>query len=256
MRLDGLRVGIVWIVLVGWFAALQAIGAPLDLGDETPRWIEVRFEISPHDEPGSLDRHWSVTRRARIEPRTAEGVLRIRIPAVEIEAQLRSTGTDTIPGSFSEFVWTLDPKTGHVVNAGLTGRVREQIRLGPFRSSAKVDIRVEMNTTRDAGFEPGHGILGVRTNRFCSPSRGQRTECVAVAPVIFDPRRGYVNAVGTIRAASNLAQLRAFSPLGEVKFSERASRGTESVVSGPMRADALCSAAFDGPCWLDLGGEL
>ena len=165
--------------------------APLDLADPTPRWIEVRFEVSPEDEPGALDRSWSPARSAYLEPillseddrahdrvdgtipvsnRTessdARQAIRIRIPSDEIETQLRSTGTDTVAGSFSEFVWTLDPLTGHVLSAALEGEVREEIRLGPIRTSAQIAIRVDMATDRDAGFVPDARIMGVPANRF------------------------------------------------------------------------------------------
>lgn len=249
------RSSVTWIgIVLACGFAQQAIAEPLDLSDPRPRWIEVRFEISPPDEPGSLDRKWSERRLAYFEPAAGDAVVEIRIPAAEIEAQLRSAGTDAIPGSFSEFVWTLDPRTGHVLAAGMTGRVRKPIQFGPIRTSAQIEIRVEMTTEGRAGFDPDAGILGVRTNRFCSPGNSD-SDCVGVAPVRFDPARGYVNAVGSLRAKSFLAEIRAFSPLGEVKFLERSAAGTESIVSGTSQAEAVCSEGFDGPCRADLGGE-
>lgn len=294
-----LRTGIwgLWARL--WFLAGLVAGAaeaePIDLRDVRARWIEVRFEVSPSDQPGTLDRSWSRPRRAYLEPVVLEpaatpdrGILdgagleraatlvQIRIPAAEIEAHLRSTGTDTVPGSFSEFVWILDPESGHVRRADLSGRVREEIRLGPFRSSAQIEISVEMNTERDGGFEPGHGILGIPTHRFCTPAAsstgpsaggpavtrnpGERVgsaqeDCVGVPPVPFDPERGYVNAVGSVLARTAITQVRAFSPLGEVEFLEQSVRGTESVVSGTSEPEALCSGPFIGPCAAGLGGE-
>ncbi len=255
MRWHGSKVHFIGI-LIASCVAHQAFCRPLDLTDPSPRWIEVRFEISPADEPGSLDRKWSDPRQAYLETESRAGapIVRIRIPADEIEAQLRSAGTDAIPGSFSEFVWTLDPRTGHVLYAGMTGRVREPIRLGPFHSSAQVEIRVEMTTFDRAGFEPGRGILGIPTSRFCAPGHPE-SSCVGVRPVRFDPTRGYVNAVGSVRARTPLIEFRAFSPLGEVEFLERIVRGTEEVVSGTSPAEALCSAAFDDPCRVNLGGE-
>ncbi len=268
---------------------------PLDLRDATPRWIDVRFETSPADAPGALDGRWSPSRRAWLEPvapsdstrssamravdTDATGairprVFRIQIPAAEIEAQLRSTGTEVVPGSFSDFVWQLDRETGHVIRAELTGRVRERLRLGPFRSSARIDIRVEMSTAAAAGYEPGHGILGIPTNRFCPPD-ALRPGCVRVSPVAFDRTRGYVNAVGSVRAATPLAEIVAFSPLGEVELLERRQlmprapgeggvaseigisgpRAAESVISGASPAEDVCSVTFSGPCRTDLGGE-
>ena len=93
---------------------LNGLPTFVDLMDAQPRWIEVRFEISPEDEPGSLDRLWSEPRRAHVAPHGDSGRVAIRIPASELEAHLRSTGTDVIRGTFSDFVWTLDPRTGVV----------------------------------------------------------------------------------------------------------------------------------------------
>ncbi|MEM9177285.1 MAG: hypothetical protein AAGC67_18890 [Myxococcota bacterium] len=232
----------------------DASATPVDLADLRSRWIEVRFEVSPEDEPGSLDRRWSAPRRARLEALAGTGRVSIRVPALELEAHLRSTGTDTVAGTFTDFVWTLDPVTGQVHSAGFTGRVQERVRIGPFETRAAVDIRVDMNTEIRAGFVPSVGILGIRTNRFCRPGRRDDRGCVAVQPVRFDPGRGYVNAVGHVRAAHPLAEITAFSPLGEVEFRERGDDGTESARSGPSHGEAVCSAAFDRSCPVD-GGD-
>lgn len=254
-----------FIFVLGIFATHATMAAPLDLADPTPRWIEVRFEVSPAAEPGRLDHQWSAPRRARIEPVHGTGVLRIRIPAAQVEAQLRSTGSDPIQGTFSEFVWLIDPVTGHVLAADLSGSVRETIQFGPFTTAARVAIRVEMTTTdQAAGFVPGQGIFGIPTNPFCAPKsigddagdvRHAEGGCVAVKPIRFDPARGYVNAVGSVRAANAFAEIRAFSPLGEVQFLEAPPSIVESAVSGSSQAEALCSLSLDRPCSADPGGE-
>ena len=234
--------------------AQLASAVPLDLADPSPRWIEVRFEVSPADQPGRLDREWSEPRRAYLDPDPAGDAIRIRVPAPVIEAHLRSTGTEPVEGSFSEFVWTLEPGSGRVLRAELSGRVREEIRLGPIRSSVQIEIEVDMTTEARAGFEPGHGILGVPTNRFCAPEPPD-TGCVGVAPVRFEPSRGYVNAVGSLRARSKIVEIETFSPLGEVEFLEKTRRSAETVISGASPAEALCSGPFSDPCRIDLGGE-
>lgn len=234
--------------------ASLATAGPLDLEDRSPRWIEVRFEISPAEQPGQLDRDWSEPREAYLEPDPRGSGVRIRIPAEVIEAHLRSTGTDAIEGSFSDFVWTLDPRSGHVLGAVLSGRVREDVRLGPIRTSVQIEIEVEMTTEAQAGFEPGHGIMGVPTNRLCAPDAPE-SGCIGVAPVRFEPSRGYVNAVGSLRARSKLIEISTFSPLGEVEFLERATRSAETVISGTSRSESVCSGPFSGPCRTDLGGE-
>ena len=232
----------------------QALASPLDLQDPTPRWIEVRFEVSPKDEPGRLDGSWSDPRAAFLESDPDHSIVRIRIPTHEIETHFRTTDTEAIPGSFSDFVWTLDSATGHVLSARLTGRVRERLSVGPIRTSVAVAIRVEMTTREVAGFRPNRGIFGVRTNTFCVPSP-RSSDCIPVTPIRFDPDSGYVNAVGSVVASAAIAEIRAFSPLGEVRFSEKGPAGTETVVSGTSQPNAVCSEAFDGPCWANLGGE-
>ena len=234
--------------------AQGVIAAPLDLLDPTPRQIEVRFEVSPKEEPGRLNGAWSSPRSAFIESGPDEATIRIHIPTREIEAHLIATGTEPVPGSFSDFVWTLDARTGHVLTADLTGRVRQRFSLGPIRTSATVEIRVQMTTRDIGGFRPVNGLLGLQTNAFCLPST-QSSQCVAVDPIRFDPQSGYVNAVGSLVAVAPIAEIRTFSPLGEVRFSERHPQGAETVASGTSGPDAVCSGEFNGPCWADLGGE-
>ncbi|MFK7897302.1 MAG: hypothetical protein AB8G23_15790 [Myxococcota bacterium] len=266
------------MMVLGSAATVSAAG-PLDLQNPTPRWVEVRFEISPANRPGQLDSEWSGSRAAYVDPRAAEGIVEVRIPAEEIEAHLRSTGTDAIPGTFSEFVWTFDRETGHVLAAQMQGRVRERVKLGFIQTSATIDIKVDMTTQQTAGFASESGMLGIETQRFCAPgpvragSRIKRSRrikgCVGVEAAPLDPDRGYVNAVGTVRAATAVVEIEAFSPLGEARFSERAlppnqvvpaaysrTAVVSGVVSGVSHTDAVCSSGFDGRCLADdLGGE-
>jgi len=212
-----------WTALLGSLALIAPAALasrPLDLSDTTPRWVEVRFEVSPPDEPGRLHGVWSSARRAYLEPDPEGPAILIRVPSEEIEGHLRTTGTETVPGTFSEFVWTLDPETGHVVHAELRGRVRETVRLGPIRTTAEVEIHVEMTTHADGGFQPAAAFLGQRTNRFCTGTQ-QADDCVMVAPSPLDPASGYVNAIGSVIARTSIARFQAFSPLGEALFFEQ-----------------------------------
>ena len=140
-----------WLIRVGLGLLVASFSpsagsAPLDLQESTPRWIEVQFEVSPDHAPGQLNSTWSVPRAAYLEPDVDPSLMRIRIPKSEIEAHLRTTGTEPVPGSFSEFVWTLDARTGHVLAADLTGRVRQHLSFGLIQTSAAVDIRPKQET--------------------------------------------------------------------------------------------------------------
>lgn len=213
--------------LVALFAAFAAAAGidtatpPLDLDDPSPRPIVVRFEISPADQPGRLDAQWSPPRHALLEPAAGDRPeqVRIRIPAREMEAHLRSTGTAVVEGSFSDFVWTLDRRSGEVLAAELAGRIEERVGLGLLSAQVSVEIRVEMSSDRSAGFRTGHQSFGKQTHDLCSPAEHR---CIPVEGRPFDAERGYVNAVGAIRAFTPLIEVEAFSPLGEARFSERA----------------------------------
>jgi len=250
----------IWTTLVALALAATAHADAVDLTDPTPRWILVDFEVSPADQPGRLDSTWSVPRPAYLEPAQSPDEVRIRVPAVAVEEQLRSTGTDVIAGTFSEFVWTLEKRSGHVRTAELTGRVRERLSLGLITTSIVVDIRVEMTTRDSAGFRSARGALGIETHDFCSSSRPLEG-CVFVEGRQLDPERGYVNAVGRLDAATSMIEVQTFSPLGEVRFSERAADGRgeptgPAVVSSPPPSDdAVCSRELDRSCESDLGGE-
>lgn len=244
------------ILLMTAMAAGHPAGAsPLDLSDPTPRWVEVRFEISPDDQPGRLDRRWSSALPAYLV-QAAPGHVEIQVPAESVETHLRSIGTEALPGTFSPFTWTIDPTTGHVLRAAMTGRVRQPIAVGLLRTTVAVDIRVEMTTRGRGGFLPESRVMGQKTHGFCDEP-GQDSDCIFVPPQPLDPDDGYVNAVGSVRAEIPLTRRQVFSPLGEARFSERQGKaraagslaiGSAAVESGPADEDTVCSVSFGGSC--------
>jgi hypothetical protein len=73
-------------------------------------------------------------------------------------------------------------------------------------------------TTRTrAGFEPGRVRLGQLVFQLCVRDGGN---CTIVEPARYDPRTGYVNAVGALVGRALGTAARSFSPLGEAIFSE------------------------------------
>jgi len=257
MARRGSRTGFGLLLAGGLLVAYVAQATPLDLGNPTPRWIEVRFETSPADAPGRLDQQWSGAQPALLRP-AAEGHVRIEVPAEILEAHLRTTGTDAVPGTFGPFRWTLDAATGHVLEASLAGRIREPIALGPMRTTVEVQIQVEMTTRSPGGFLPESRYMGKKAHAFCAAGPEAARDCTLVPARPLDPRNGYVNAIGSVRAETPFVRLRAFSPLGEVRFSEREEPQSEELHHGSRvsrDADAVCSQAFGGPCRSVLGGE-
>ena len=78
--------------------------------------------------------------------------------------------------------------------------------------------------------------MGIDIHDYCSPGH-PADGCVGVPAHRFDPVRGYVNAVGHLDAAAAMTEIQAFSPLGEVQFSER----PLDVVDGPARDEEIRS---------------
>jgi len=205
------------VLLAAALGPLQAIAKPMDLRDAKPRWVQVRFELSPPDQPGQTDTVYSPPFAAWLEPGERPGEVRITVDGRTVEQHLIPE-QEPRPGSFSDFVWVFDAETGHVRSAQVSGAVRRQLRLGLANLKVTARIRVEMNTRSDAGFKKPAHLLGHRVHRFCAAS--DTGPCTLVPARSYDPNTGYVNAVGTIWANSGPFRFRSFSPLGEAIFSE------------------------------------
>jgi hypothetical protein len=188
---------------------------PLDLRDATPRAVRVAFESS--GPPGALDAVYSEPVTAWLDADPTSGQVRVRVPGSAMEELLATH--DPVPGSFGDYVWTFDAATGEVLSAGFHGRFLQTADFGLFQTRVETAIDVSVGTRRAVGFHAPYTQFGQVIVPVCEPgSQG----CTRVAPAPLDPRTGYVNAVGTIRATA-LGGLGAltFAPLGEAVFSEQ-----------------------------------
>jgi hypothetical protein len=211
-----------WLPAALALAAGAAAGEPLDLRDLRPRLVSVRFELSPADRPGQLDSVWSVPFAGWLEPVQGTSEVRIRIDGGVVERHLLRD-YDPMPGSFSDFVWRIDTATGHVRQASVAGRLARHLRLGPRSWRVDADIRVQMDTAAPVGFAPPQDLFGQSLAEFCRDAA--RRGCTLVAPQPYDPRTGYVRALGPIAVAAPLLHVESFSPLGEALFHEVADPG-------------------------------
>lgn len=206
--------------LAGLIAALTAVTAgaeSLDLADRSPRWVGVTFEISGRDLPGQIDTHYSESFAAHLRPGETPGLVEIAVPSSVVEEHLLSEESP-LPGSFSDFVWVFDTRSGEVVSATVSGTVVRTIDWGIAKTRATARIRVSMSTRDRAGFEAPTRILGQTYFRHCS--EGESESCNVVDAVPFDPSSGYVNAVGEMKVRSSGISLSSFSPMGEAIFRE------------------------------------
>lgn len=200
-------------------AAAEPLGGsetPMDLGNREPRWVAVRFEVSPADRPGQIRGHFTPRFLARLEPAERDGEVRIVIDGAVAEEHL-FPGQQPSPGSFSDFVWTFDTATGHVVSAKLSGVLLREIGWGFARWKTDAAFDVAMDTFAPVGFETSR-MMGEAYPRLCEAPESER--CTVVAPHRYDPTTGYVNAVGRVIARSAGLSVQSFSPIGEAVFSE------------------------------------
>ncbi len=232
-------------------AAGTAVAEPLDLFDPSPRAIAVSFEISPRDQPASVQSVYSPGYRAFVEPGRRASEMRVVIPAKTVEAVLLGD-QDPIPESFSDFVWTFDVETGHVVSAHLRGLVTPELDWGFMKTRARAEILIEMGTTGRGGFKDPRRVLGNLVFGYCT-SAGD-PGCQLVEPTPYDPLTGYVNAVGQVWVRSSVVDVWNFSPLGEAIFSELGAPGDvfEARKSGvelslPAAAEPVPSVSTPGP---------
>ncbi len=202
--------------LLAILAAFPAAAEPLDLGDATPRWVAVEFEVSPSDRPAQLRSRYTPRLPARLEPTQTPDNLRLTVSGRLVEKFLL-TDQHPAPGSFDDFTWIFDAVTGHVRSARVSGILLRELGWGfaSWKTDARVDIR--MDTRQPIGFKRTR-LFGEAYHRICAEP--DRSECTVVQPHALDPRTGYVNAVGTVTAQSGPLRLRSFSPLGEAVFTE------------------------------------
>jgi hypothetical protein len=210
-------------LLLSLLSQAPAFAEPMNLSDPQPRWVTARFEVSPAQRPGQLDTIYTQEFPAWFAPDDVEGQVKVTVDGRIVEQYLLAEHRP-VKGSFSDYIWIFDVSSGHVTSATVVGRLIKTLDWGFFTSEVEASISVQMATRSEtgrpaaAGFAPPRSRLGQLLFRFCTISDGEGCTLVSAAP--YDPRSGYVNAVGPILARSTGTTTRAFSPLGEARFSE------------------------------------
>ena len=154
-----------------------------------------------------------------VKPRVqdASGEQRVVIAGRVVEARLLAEH-DPMAGTFSDFVWSFDTETGHVLSATVDGTVRRTLDWGIVRTHTRARLSFRMDTLGSAGYHEPRNYLGQPINYFCEPDEAKG--CVRVLAQPYDATTGYVNAVGPIEVESLIMHLRTFSTIGEAVFSE------------------------------------
>ncbi|MDX1650009.1 MAG: hypothetical protein R3263_09170 [Myxococcota bacterium] len=230
-------------LLVLLVASPAAADVPVDLEDPRPRAIRVRFEVSPRDRPAQRDARWTEPLPARLEP-TSSGQVRVVVPARVVEERLLAE-QGVVPGSFDDFVWVFDARTGQVLSASFRGTLSRALGLGFLKVHTDVELDVTLSTREAVSFREGHRVLGELVHAPCDAP--EDPECARVAPEPYDPETGAVYAVGVVRARSGPFGSRSLCPFGEAVFLEAPpgapEPGLPAVASGPPPLSAVGAEA-------------
>jgi hypothetical protein len=208
-----LQIRLVAMLLV--LAAPAALAEPMHLDDPKPRWVAVQFEVSRADRPGDTDAVYSPAYPAWFAMAPDRDSVLISVSGQAVEQLLQRQ--DPLAGSFSDFVWEFDARTGHVLSAKFSGTLRHTLKLGPARWRVESDVHAQLSTRTVGGFEPPHRVLGLEINPFCEDTAAN---CTPMAARPYAPESGYVHAIGPIVASAGLTTVQSYCPLGEAVFTE------------------------------------
>jgi hypothetical protein len=192
------------------------------LDDPKARWVQVEFEVSPSDAPGQLDSTYTEKALAWFEPSIESGYAQVTVPGRVVEEHLL-VKQNPKRGSFSDYVWIFDVETGHVKSATLSGTLIRTLQLGFLKPKLEADVRAEMATSAEAGFQPPRRMFGQTLFTYCGSAK--KKGCTTITPVALSADRGYVNAVGVLTAKAGMFTTHAFSPIGDAVFTEIESAG-------------------------------
>lgn len=240
-RSGGARAGSVVLTLALPLALLgPAAAAPADLANPEPRWISMQVESSG---PAASDRRYAEAVPAWLQPGPAPGQVMLSVPAQYVESVIFAQESP-VPGSFSDFVWVFDQASGHVLRAGVTGRMLQQLDWGLATTTAEVEVHVQLDTLRAAGYSRPRSVFGRPVQRFCT----RRDGCTPVEAVPYRASTGYVNAVGGACARWHGLRSYAFAPIGEVRLSERSGQPDPALRAPLLRLETVRSRLADtGP---------
>lgn len=201
---------------LGALALLSTVMAavPVDLSNTTPRQIRVEIDREQHDF-AALGGAYTLPIRAAF---TADAdVATVTIPGSATEALIDdffSGLVGAVPGSFSDYVITIDVDTGAVLSAGVTGVLDTVIGDVPIEQTASSDTL--------AGFELVN-FMGFDFPFLCTTG----ATCTLVPGHAYDPLTGRANAVGMIHTSL----FDAFAPFGDLRLTEESPLECDTAVA-------------------------
>lgn len=197
------RAGTMLLAAATMVATSTAIAGPLDLTDPTPRQIRVEVDQELHDYAAIGGAYSLPIAAAFTSDGTTATITVDGSAAAAFVDDFFNGAVGTVPGSFSDYVITIDVATGTVTSAHVAGTLDTVLGNVPFEQTAA--------STALAGFEI-FPFMGFDFPLFCTSG----TSCTLVPGAPYDPVTGRANAVGIIVTSV----FNTFTPFGDVRLSE------------------------------------
>jgi hypothetical protein len=196
-------VRMVRMAILAAFVASPAIAGPLNLADPTPRQIRVEVDQELHDYAAiggaySLPISASFTSDGTTATITVDGSA-----AAAFVTDFFNGAVGTVPGSFSDYVVTIDVASGAVTSAHVSGILDTVLGNVPFEQTA--------SSSAVAGFTI-FPFMGFDFPLFCDSGDA----CTIVPGAPYDPVTGRANAVGIIVTSV----FNTFTPFGDIRLTE------------------------------------
>lgn len=196
-------VPVVGMAILAALVTSTAIAGPLNLADPTPRQIRVEVDQELHDYAAiggaySLPIAASFTSDGTTATITVDGSA-----AAAFVTDFFNGAVGTVPGSFSDYVITIDVASGAVTSAHVSGILDTSLGNIPFDQTASSDAI--------AGFTI-FPFMGFDFPLFCDSGEG----CTIVPGAPYDPVTGRANAVGIIVTSV----FNTFTPFGDIRLTE------------------------------------
>jgi hypothetical protein len=180
-----------------------AIARPLDLADPTPRQIRVEVDQELHDY-AAIGGAYSLPIAASFTSDGTTATITVDDSAAAAFVRDFFNGAiGVVPGSFSDYVITIDVASGAVTSAHVSGILDTVLGNVPFDQTASSDAI--------AGFTI-FPFMGFDFPLFCDTGAG----CTIVPGAPYDPVTGRANAVGIIVTSV----FDTFTPFGDIRLIE------------------------------------
>jgi hypothetical protein len=200
MTLKLVRVGMAILATV---LTSTAIAGPLNLADPTPRQIRVEVDQELHDY-AAIGGAYSLPIPASFASDGTTATITVGGSAAAAFVEDYFNGAiGTVPGSFSDYVITIDVASGAVTSAHVSGILDTVVGNVPFDQTASSDAVAGFTIFPFAGFD---------FPLFCDSG----AECTIVPGAPYDPATGKANAVGIIVTSV----FNTFTPFGDIRLIE------------------------------------